>query len=94
MQDFFDYANSQDSQNSVKDLNPDFVNLVGSLSSKFDGKNQNELLKAIYDQAEKGKRNGTLSNAEIDGFARTLAPLLDDKKKKILYKIVDELKKI
>ncbi len=91
MEDFFDYANSQ---NSNPELNQDFVNLVSSLSGKFDGKNQNELLKAIYEQAEKGKRNGTLTNAEIDGFAKTLAPLLDDKKKKILNKIVEELKKI
>lgn len=91
MEDFFDYANSQ---NSSPNLDQDFVNLVSSLSGKFDGKNQNELLKAIYEQAEKGKRNGTLSNAEIDGFAKTLAPLLDEKKKKILYKIVEELKKI
>ena len=66
MEDFFDYANSQ---NSNPELNQDFVNLVSSLSGKFDGKNQNELLKAIYEQAEKGKRNGTLTNAEIDGFA-------------------------
>ena len=91
MEDFFDYANSQ---NSSPNLDQDFVNLVSSLSGKFDGKNQNELLKAIYEQAEKGKRNGTLSNAEIDGFAKTLAPLLDEKMKKILYKIVEELKKI
>ena len=75
MEDFFDYANSQ---NSSPNLDQDFVNLVSSLSGKFDGKNQNELLKAIYEQAEKGKRNGTLSNAEIDGFAKTLAPLLDE----------------
>ena len=41
---------------------------VTRLAKKFDGKNQNDLLRAIYSEAEKGKRAGTLSNADIDNF--------------------------
>ena len=72
----------------------DLFKLVTTLSQKFDGKNQNELLKAVYQEAEKGKKNGTLSNEQIDTFVAILSPALDDKKRKLLKKIATELKKI
>lgn len=75
---------------STKDLEK----LVSALAGKFDGKSQAELIKAIYDQAKQGKERGTLSNQDIDNFATMLAPMLDDKKRKMLNKIVEELKKI
>ena len=49
---------------------------------------------AIFEQAKKGKRAGTLTNKEIDDFAKMLSPFLDDSKRKMLNKIVNELKKI
>ena len=67
---------------------------VSKIAKNFDGKNQNDLLRAIYSEAEKGKRAGTLTNAEIDGFVTLLSPALDEKKRKYLRKIAEELKKI
>ena len=61
---------------------------------KFDGKNGNDLLRAVYAEAERGKKNGTLSNADLDKFAATLSPLLDEKKMALLKKVVADLKKI
>lgn len=89
MQDFKDYLNNNDflSQSGLFDM-------VNSLAKKFDGKNQNELLMAVYEEAEKGKKNGTLTNEQLDAFASMLTPFLDDKKKKVLAKVVQELKKI
>ena len=95
MQDFNDYVNGgENSQSDYSGVNPDLLNLVKGLAGRFEGKNQNELIKAIYLEAKKGKENGTLSNADIDNFVSTLSPMLDDKKRKMLYKIADELKKI
>jgi hypothetical protein len=95
MQDFNDYVNDgENSQPDYSDVNPEILNLVKGLAGRFDGKNQNELIKAIYLEAKKGKENGTLSNADIDNFVATLSPMLDDKKRKMLYKIAEELKKI
>ncbi len=88
MQDFNDYVNNQGSNSN------DLFGIVNDLAKKFDGKGQGELLKAIYQKAKEGKANGTLSNAEIDGFANMLAPILDDKQRKTLKKVVEELKKI
>ncbi len=87
MQDFNDYVNNQSNSN-------DLFGIVNDLARQFDGKGQGELLKAIYKKAKEGKQNGTLTNKEIDGFANMLSPMLDDKQKKTLKKIVEELKKI
>ena len=91
MQDFNQYVNQT---GDLPKGSENILKMVKDLAGKFDGKDQNELLKAIYQEAEKGKRNGTLTNAQIDAFAQMLSPLLDDKKRKILKKITNELKKI
>ncbi len=67
---------------------------VTRIAKDFDGKGSNDILRAIYKEAEKGKRAGTLSNAEIDGFVALLSPALDEKKRKYLKKIAEDLKRI
>lgn len=84
----------QFNQNSNGTQGVDLFKMVTELSQKFDGKSQNELLKAIYVEAEKNKRNGTLSNDQIDTFVALLSPALDEKKRKLLKKIASQLKKI
>ena len=46
------------------------------------------------EEAKKRKKAGTLSNSEIDGFYNMLYPMLDDKQRKMLSKIVSDLKRI
>lgn len=92
MQDFNEYVKNA---NSSQDQPPqNLLNLVMNLAGKYDGKNTNDLIKAIYIEAKKGKQNGTLTNRDIDNFSAMLSPLLDDKKRKMLLKITEELKKI
>lgn len=91
MEDFKEF--SKQNKNRANDVQNVF-DLVKSLASKYDGKSTNDLLGAIYKEAEKGKRAGTLTNADIDNFAMAISPFLDDKKRKYLNKIVVELKKI
>ncbi len=93
MQDFNEYAKNANVE-KPEGMDDNLFNLISSLSKKFDGKNPNELLSAIYKEALKGKKNGTLTNAQIDGFANMLSPMLDDKKRSMLNKIVAELKKL
>ncbi len=98
MQDFNSYVSNQKDKKAndkiADNMDKNLYNLIGSLAGRFDGKSQSELIKAIYDEAKKGKQNGTLTNEEIDNFVNMLSPMLDDKKNKILYKIAKELKKI
>ena len=96
MQDFNSYVNSQNNKqkDGANGMDKNLYNLVQSLAGRFDGKSQGELIKAIYEEAKKGKQNGTLSNGDIDNFVNMLSPMLDDKKRKMLKKIAEELKKI
>ena len=93
MQDFNEYANNPENFNE-RGTNGDLFRTVSDLAKKFDGKNGNDLLRAVYAEAERGKKNGTLSNADLDKFAPTLSPLLDEKKRALLKKVVADLKKI
>ncbi len=96
MQDFNDYVKNGGSSNAGSGDNSqqNLISLVSRLASKYDGKNTSELINAIYQEAKRGKEKGTLTNRDIDNFASMLAPMLDDKKRKMLYKITQELKKI
>lgn len=95
MQDFNSFVNNEkQKQQNFSGMDKNLYDLVGSLAGRFDGKSQQDLIKAIYEEAKKGKQNGTLTNAQIDAFVNQLSPLLDDKKRKMLIKIANELKKI
>ncbi len=96
MEDFNSFVNNEknNKKGAPNGMDKNLYNMVSSLAGKFDGKSQNDLIKAIYQEAKRGKEQGTLSNADIDNFVAMLSPLLDDKKKKMLFKIADELKKI
>ena len=68
--------------------------MFASLSKQYEGKSSDELMQAIIKQAEIGRRNGTLTDRDIDNFASTVAPLLNDKQRKTLSVVVAKLKKI
>ena len=67
---------------------------VEEIVSAFRGKTDGEMLKAIYERAVEGKRNGTLTNEQIDAFYAQLSPLLDGMRRKRLQKSVEELKRL
>ena len=64
------------------------------IAAGYQGKSESDLLRAIYVRAVEGKRNGTLTNAQIDAFYAQFAPMLDGAKRKKLQKIIEQLKKM
>ncbi len=68
--------------------------LAMKLAQAYSGKSNAEMLKGILTEAEQSKRAGTLSNAEIDAFYQSFAPMLDSAQRKTLKMVVDRLKKI
>lgn len=86
MKDFASFQNTEEGAALMKEAEK----LTGNLS----GKNENDLIKEIYARAEEGKRNGTLSNAQIDEFFARFSPMLDPPKRKRLQKLVEKLKSI
>ena len=68
--------------------------LTKKIASAYDGKSSGAMWSDILREAEKSKREGTLSNEEIDEFYRQFAPFLDDGQRKQLKSVVEKLKKI
>ena len=68
--------------------------LTRRIAAAYRGKNDKAVLADIVSSAEKGKRAGTLTNAEIDAFYRLFAPMLNFVQRKKLEHIVTQLKNI
>ena len=56
------------------------------------GKSENDVIREIYERAAKGKRDGTLTNEQIDAFYSRFSSMLDPARKKKLKKLVEKLK--
>lgn len=91
MEDFNTYANN--SKEELNKENPDLTKTVMDLVTKYNGASETELLAAIYKEAEKSRKRGTLTDGDIDNFVKMLSPMLDDKKRKKLIHVANELKK-
>lgn len=85
MKDFNSYSNDQEKPTEDE-------NLVNVIAKALKGKSEGQLLQTIIKQAEQSKKNGTLTNADLDNFYNNLAPLLDGFKKAKLKQIINKLK--
>ena len=70
------------------------ADMMTMMARAFGGKSEAQVFKTILAQAEEGKRNGTLTNADIDNFYNTVAPMLDGFRRKKLKEIIARLKAI
>ncbi len=70
------------------------VNMATMLAKAFEGKSEGQIWQTIIAQAEEGKKNGTLTNADLDNFYKALSPLLDGFKRQKLKNIIMRLKAI
>ena len=88
MRDFQNYTSSQKKNGATQDN----VSLIKELAKKYEGASEGELIAAIMQEAEKGKRNGTLTNSDIDNFQNVLMPMLNANQKAILKNVVNKIK--
>lgn len=70
----------------------DIAEQFSALASKYEGKNADEIMRAILKEAERGRKNGTLSDKDIDDFSNMISPMLTDGQRKTLDKVVKRLK--
>lgn len=70
------------------------VEMAKVLSRAMNGKSEGQILNTIIAEAERGKREGTLTNADLDNFYNMLYPLLDGFKRKKLKEVITKLKSI
>ncbi|MBR7186252.1 MAG: hypothetical protein IKD43_02025 [Clostridia bacterium] len=79
---------------SPKKSDEDWMNEAESVLKAYQGKSEAEILKAIYARAVEGKRNGTLTNEQIDAFYAQFSPMVDGFKRRRLKQLVEQLKKM
>ncbi len=89
MKSFKDYSPKEEKQEAAT-----AEELTKKIASAYNGKSNADMLRSILTEAEKSKRAGTLSNAEIDHFYQAFAPMLDSAQRKKLQAIVEKLKRI
>ena len=96
MKDFKSYKpeeNNNDEKQQSQNVEQT-VNLAAAMAKAFNGKSEGQIWQTILEQAEQGKRNGTLTNADLDNFYNALSPLVDGFKKQKLKSIIAKLKSI
>ena len=106
MKDFKSYSNEQpnNSQNTsggagnANGATPPEVNntveLAKLLTKAMSGKNEGQILQTIIAEAERGKREGRLSNSDLDNFYNSISPMLDGFRRKKLKEVISKLKQI
>ena len=70
------------------------VELVKRVAASMQGKSSGEIMRAVIEEAEKGKRAGTLTNEDLDNFYSLMSPTLDGFRHRKLKSIVERLKRI
>lgn len=96
MKDFKSYSKEPEKNNgSAGGQNVEqTVNMATTLAKAFSGKSEKDVWQTILAQAEQGKRDGTLTNADLDNFYNVLSPMLDGFKRQRLKSIIAKLKTI
>ena len=96
MKSYKEYPNdtkSKTSQNNAT-MGATAEELTKKIASAYHGKSNADMLRQILVQAEEGKRNGTLTNEEIENFYSAFSPMINSSQSKQLRAIVNRLKEI
>lgn len=70
------------------------VEMAKMMSRAMNGKSAAQIMQTVMAEAERGKREGTLTNADLDNFYSALAPILDGAKRRKLKEVITRLKGI
>lgn len=86
---FSDYQSS-----SGQKLSGENKQLLKNLLKNYEGKNQREIIDDIVKIAEEKRRQGTLTDGELDNFYQMLLPMVNAEQKKLLDDVIARLKKL
>ncbi len=97
MKDFKSFSDGRDGKGNSPDggfENDKGVNMIKKVAAGMQGKSSGDIMRAVIEEAERGKRAGTLTNADLDNFYNLMAPTLDGFKRQKLKSIIARLKRI
>ena len=70
------------------------VKMIRDIAYSMKGRSSGDIMRAVIEEAERGKRAGTLKNEDLDNFYSLTAPSLDAFRRRKLKSIVERLKRI
>ena len=91
MNDFKSYKPPENNNNANLEST---VNLANQITRAMNGKSQGQLWSTILAEAERGKREGRLSNADLDNFYNTVSPMVNGAQRKKLKEVIARLKQL
>lgn len=94
MNDFKSYADSHKPDDGGNAQLNNTVEMAKVITRAMNGKNTMQIMQTIIAEAERGKREGTLSNADLDNFYNAVYPILDGAKRRKLKEVISRLKAI
>ena len=97
MKDFKSFSDGRDGKGNSPDggfENDKGVNMIKKVAAGMQGKSSGDIMRAVIEEAERGKRAGTLTNADLDNFYNLMAPTLDGFKRQKLKSTIVRLKRI
>lgn len=94
MDDFASYSSNagREEDGQTVQVPVDWEKEMKKIALRYNGRGEGEIIKEIFARAAEGKRNGTLTNEQIDAFYKQFAPALNGSQRKRLQKLVDQLK--
>lgn len=78
--------------NNPFDGNGTAFEMLKNISAKYEGASQSELLSAIFAEAARARKAGTLSDSEIENFVASVSPMLSKSQRNQLEKVVERIK--
>ena len=69
------------------------LDMVKNIAKQFHGKSENDMMDAIYKEAEKNRKNGSLTDKDLDNFLSMVSPLINSDKRSKLNNVINKLKK-
>lgn len=95
MNNFNDYAKNRkqnDKTQRSEGGSQSAFDMLKRVAKQYEGASENDLIAAIIEEANKSKQNGTLSEGEIQNFVNAIYPMLNEKQRKKLEKILQKIK--
>lgn len=67
--------------------------MLKKFAGKYEGASEDEIMRAILSEAKRSRKNGTLSDGEIDEFVNAISPMLNAAQAKKLNAVAEKIKK-
>lgn len=85
---------SQKNGTNYQGFSSDAFEKAQQIASSLNGKSEGDIFKAVLAEAERSRKAGTLSDADLDNFYNTMSAMLDENKKAKLKSVIEKLKKM